>query len=145
MTDNKKKKSFLKMPEYPGGKEEFKKFVANHLKYPQEALSKKIEGMVQLKVEINYDGNVSEISVEHGLGYGCDEEAVRVAKLLKFGEVRNRGVKVKATKKVKIQFKLPAAKTTITYEYKAEAKKQPKVSEQKTKKPEVKYTYTIKF
>jgi len=34
------KKRFLKLPEYPGGKEAFKKYIRTNIRYPSEALEK---------------------------------------------------------------------------------------------------------
>ena len=124
--------TFLNLPEYPGGKEQFKQFVKEHLRYPKQALEKKIEGIVFLSAEVTGKGDVQNIKVEKGIGYGCDEEAARVLSLMKFGGVTNRGVRVKARKKFRINFKLPKTrKQTYTYSYKKEEgdKKKP---EQKT-------------
>lgn len=136
---HKKPVTFLNLPEYPGGKEQFKQFVKKHLKYPREALDNKIEGLVLLNAEVSHRGDVSNVKVEKGIGYGCDEEASRILGLMKFGGVKNRGVKVKTTKRFKINFKLPG-KTShpITYSFK-ETKKD-------ITKPEGKssgYSYTI--
>ncbi len=131
--------TFLKFPEYPGGKEPFKRFVREHLKYPQEALENKIEGTVYLNAEITHKGEVIHIKVEKGIGYGCDEEAKRVLSLMKFGGVKNRGVKVKTRKKFRINFKLPENKD-ITYKY--SFKKGRSKPEDPSEKSTV-YSYTI--
>ncbi len=101
------KKKFLNLPEYPGGKEAFKAYIKSNLKYPEEALRQKVEGIVHLKAEIDDNGHVGDVVVEKGLGAGCDEEAVRLIKNIRFGGVKNRGVRVKNRKKFRIEFKLP--------------------------------------
>lgn len=60
------------------------KFVEEQLKYPDEAIKHQIEGTVVVKIEINYLGDVVDAHIISGLGHGCDQEAVRVVKLLKF-------------------------------------------------------------
>ncbi|NQU88039.1 MAG: energy transducer TonB [Mariniphaga sp.] len=113
---HKKPNTFLNLPEYPGGKEQLKKFVKEHLRYPKEALEHKIEGLVIVSAEITYKGDVINSKVEKGIGYGCDEEAIRVVNLMRFGGAKNRGVKVKARKKFRINFKLPKAPSrSLTY------------------------------
>ncbi|MDH5398807.1 MAG: TonB family protein [Cyclobacteriaceae bacterium] len=60
------------------GIREFKKYIQENLRYPTEALNEKIEGRVILVFNVQPDGSVTHIAVSKGLGYGCDEEAVRL-------------------------------------------------------------------
>lgn len=120
-----KKKHFLKLPEYPGGKEEFRKYILENLKYPEEALKNRVEGIVHISAEINDNGEVSNAKIEKGIGFGCDEEALRLIYDAHFGEVKNRGLRVKTKKKFRIQFKLNEKKiiqtnnhSNIQYSYK---------------------------
>lgn len=121
---HKKPATFLNLPEYPGGREQFKQFVKKHLIYPEEALHKRVEGTVILNANVTHKGNVENIKVEKGVGYGCDEEAVRILGLMRFGSVKNRGVRVRAGKKFKINFKLPP-KPSVSYSFKAKSKNEP--------------------
>ncbi len=107
MEREKKPKHFIQQPEFPGGPKELTKFIYENLRYPAEAVKAKIEGSVYLEYDIDYRGNVVETRVIQGLGYGCDEEAARVVKLLKFAVGRNRGVRVLFHQKAHIRFKLP--------------------------------------
>lgn len=107
MEREKKPKHFIQQPEYPGGPKELTKFIYENLRYPAEAVKAKIEGSVYLEYDIDYRGNVVETRVIQSLGYGCDEEAARVVKLLKFAVGRNRGVRVLFHQKAHIRFKLP--------------------------------------
>lgn len=134
------KKNFIKVPTYPGGKDAFIEFIHSNLKYPELALANKIEGFVHLSYEVNNLGEIVSVHVKKGLGYGCDEEAVRLIRLLKYEAVRNRGIKMKAEIKARIKFTLPvvqpfqdekptneAAPMQINYNYTAstEQKKEP--------------------
>ncbi len=107
MEREKKPKHFIQQPEFPGGPKELTKFIYQHLRYPQAALEARIEGTVLIEYDIDFKGNVIESRVLQSLGYGCDEEAARVVRLLKFAVGRNRGVKVIFHKKAHIRFKLP--------------------------------------
>ncbi|MCK6693769.1 MAG: energy transducer TonB [Thermoanaerobaculia bacterium] len=108
MEKEKKAKHFIQQPEYPGGPAALTKFIYANLRYPAAALEAKIEGTVLVEYDIDYKGNVVDTRVLQTLGFGCDEEAVRVVRLLKFAVGRNRGVKVLFHKKAHIRFKLPA-------------------------------------
>src|ERR1700709_2744857 len=89
-----KPESFIKQPRYPGGSKALEEFIRSNLKYPDEALENKIEGTVTLKYDLNVFGAVTDISVVHGIGYGCDEEAVRLVKMLQFEKKRYKGLHV---------------------------------------------------
>jgi TonB family protein len=102
-----KNRVFLNLPEYPGGKTAFKNYLKSNLVYPEEAKNKNVEGVVHLVAEIDDNGYVKGVTVEKGIGAGCDEEAVRLIKNVRFGGVKNRGIRLKTRKKFKIEFKLP--------------------------------------
>jgi protein TonB len=61
-----------------GGMTAFHKFVAEHMKYPQQARRMAVEGKVYCSFVVNRDGTIQDVKVVRGLGAGCDEEAVRV-------------------------------------------------------------------
>ena len=109
MEKDKKKTLFIHQPEYAGGPKALTKFIYENLRYPKDALEASIEGMVVVDYDIDYKGNVTAARVLQGIGHGCDEEACRVVRLLKFDVPKNRGVRVLFHKKAKIQFKRPAA------------------------------------
>ncbi|MBP7496945.1 MAG: TonB family protein [Bacteroidales bacterium] len=70
------------MPQYPGGTEEMIKFIKNNLHYPEAAIKQKIEGKVYVKFVVDVTGELKDIKVKKGIGGGCDEEAVRVIKIM---------------------------------------------------------------
>ncbi|MBU0765090.1 MAG: energy transducer TonB [Bacteroidetes bacterium] len=144
--DHKKKKKFIKVPEYPGGKVAFVKFIKENMKYPEAALEKGIGGIVHLDINIDDSGNILDVRVTKGIGYGCDEEAVRLALLLKYGSVKNRGLRVKTTKKVRIAFR-PEEHRALKYEYKTKKSEKSAEKEMKTGKNDsgTTYGYTISY
>lgn len=107
-----KKKDILKRPEYPGGTKALKDFIANNLQYPKEALEQKIEGTVYLRYDIDHQGVVTTVKVLKKVGFGCDEEAIRLVKMLKFNIDKTRGVRVLYHKTIQIHFRLPISKPT---------------------------------
>lgn len=68
------------MPEYPGGQVAISAYLKKHIEYPKEALTKHIEGKVFVKFLVNNNGDISDVSILRGIGFGCDEEAIRVVK-----------------------------------------------------------------
>jgi TonB family protein len=137
MQEHQHKKKFLNLPKYLGGSKAFKEFIANNLQYPKAALEARVEGSVIVGYDINDNGDVVSPHVLKGLGYGCDEEAIRLVGMLSFEKAKNRGVRVKLTTKTKINFRLPK----ISIHYSAPEKKVP----EKKKEGAVTYEYTIKF
>jgi len=93
-----------KMPEYVGGQAALAKFLQSNIVYPAEAKKLGIEGKVYLNFVIDEQGNVTNVKLLRGIGGGCDEEAIRVVKLMPKwipGE--------QAGKPVKVMFNLPIA------------------------------------
>lgn len=142
MKDNTKDKKFIDLPQYPGGKEAFREFIKKNQRYPKEALENKIEGTVHVKYRVSGTGKVVSAEVTHGLGYGCDEEALRLVKMLKYGKAKNRGLRVTASMRTRINFKLPSQKE-VQFEYTPAKKEKPKAADKP--KQDSGYGYTISF
>jgi TonB family protein len=102
-----RKKSFITLPKYTGGKKAFMEFVSLNLTYPEEALKNKIEGLIHAEYEVDNLGKISDIRIKKGIGYGCDEEAIRILSLMFYEPVHNRGLRIKSKMKARILFKLP--------------------------------------
>lgn len=66
--------------EFPGGINKARQFIANNLQYPREAQENGIEGTVRVKFMVELDGSISNIEIVSKLGYGLDEEVIRVIK-----------------------------------------------------------------
>lgn len=101
-----KEHKFVKKPVYPGGNKALSAFVTRELKYPEKAIKNDIQGTVFAKYDIDYKGNVTKVYIKSGLGSGCDEEAERLIKLLKFDVPRiPYRRRIKFTKSIQIHFK----------------------------------------
>ena len=103
----KNRPTHISKPVYPGGMTALRKFVAKHLKYPETALKERVEGTVTVRYSLDYRGKVVDAKVKKGLGHGCDEEAVRVVKLLRFEVPQSRKKKVRIHQDLNVHFKLP--------------------------------------
>ncbi len=86
-------------------KNEHLNYILNNLKYPEAARKKNIEGTVIIDFKVDANGNVIDAKVEDGIGYGCDEEALRVVKELKNFEP-NKKFDGETNLKLPIKFKL---------------------------------------
>lgn len=90
------------MPEPYGGMEALYKKIG----YPYEAKEEGIEGTVKAVVFIDRDGEVLDVQIIEGIGYGCDE-AVKTSILYhRFKPGLIRGQKVKVQMEMTFEFKL---------------------------------------
>ncbi|MFD2248161.1 energy transducer TonB [Pontibacter ruber] len=69
---------------YPGGKEAMYAFIAKELKYPVLAKRNRMQGECIISFTLNEDGSTSGFKILKNVGGGTGEEAMRVAKLIKF-------------------------------------------------------------
>ncbi len=93
-------------PEFPGGLAALGGFVQKNLKYPQQAIQASMSGRVYVSFVVNTDGSLTDVQVVKGIGFGCDEEAMRVIRAMprwKPGKQAGRAVRVR--------FNLPVAFT----------------------------------
>lgn len=67
-------------PRYPGGEDARLLYLKRNTRYPEEAMKAGIQGVVVVLFVVERDGSLSNISIERGIGGGCDEEAIRVVK-----------------------------------------------------------------
>lgn len=93
-------------PQYPGGYKSFIQFLKSQIKYPKSALKAQVQGDVYVSFVIEKDGNLSTAKVERALGYGTDEEAIRVLKLSqKWKPGLEKGKPVRTIYRIPISFK----------------------------------------
>lgn len=93
-------------PEFEGGLQALNKFIGSHLRYPEEASREGQEGKVYVRFVVDEEGNVGDLMLMNRLGYGMDEEALRVVKLIpKFkSPAKVKGEPVKAYYQVPIRY-----------------------------------------
>ena len=113
----KKRKKFLEKPLYPGGAKALREFVNAHLQYPQDAIDQHIEGVVTVAYQVNDDGEVENPTVVKSLCPSCDEEALRIVRMLRYDKARNRGVRLKMNSKLNINFHLAPTPQGQTISY----------------------------
>jgi TonB family protein len=70
-------------PRWNGGSyAETEKEIKQRVKYPEQAKKNSISGTVWVDFTVEASGEATGFKVRQGLGYGCDEEALRVIKSL---------------------------------------------------------------
>jgi TonB family protein len=91
------------------GESAYLNYLSGNLQYPPEALLNKIEGTVKVAFTINPDSTLTGIKVLQSVGFGCDEEAVRlVQKGPKWIPPFRHGQPVEGQHELNITFRLPA-------------------------------------
>lgn len=66
---------------YPYGPDSLMNFIWNNLQYPEAAHKNNVQGEVQISFDVNFDGNLINFSKISNLGFGLEEELIRVIKL----------------------------------------------------------------
>lgn len=95
------------MPEFEGGNRELYRWLSQNLNYPSAAARNNIQGKVFLNFIVEKDGSISHAKVLKGIGFGCDEEALRVVtKMPKWKAGRQNGNLVRVSFTLPINFQL---------------------------------------
>ena len=102
----KNRPSYVSKPVYPGGITAMRKFISENLRYPDQAKAAKVSGTVTIRYSLDYRGKVVDAKVKSSLGYGCDKEAVRVVKMMRFSVPQDRKKKVRIHQDINIHFNL---------------------------------------
>ncbi|RYY27751.1 MAG: energy transducer TonB [Chitinophagaceae bacterium] len=87
------------VPEFPGGKKAIQRFIADNIRYPEEAVQDDVEGTVQVTFVLDENGRVAKAeATSNNIGYGLEQEAIRVVKQMsgwKPGKVAGKNVKTR--------------------------------------------------
>lgn len=95
------------MPQFPGGEEKLRQYVASEVKYPLEAKEAGIRGMVFISFIVNKQGNVENVTVARGVHPLLDKEALRVVKAIpRWIPGTNNGKPENVSYTIPINFKL---------------------------------------
>lgn len=90
-----------------GGYPAFYQYIANNLKYPEQARKMGVEGKVFVQFVLDEQGNITEVKTVKGIGAGCDAEAIRViSESPQWKPAMQRGKKVKQRIIIPIVFDL---------------------------------------
>ena len=91
-----------------GGMQAFYQFIYQNLEYPQAAIASNKDGTAYVRFIIDENGDVQNPHIVAGreLGYGLDQQAVRVVGMTKWNPASHGGRYVKQQKVLPIKFKL---------------------------------------
>ncbi len=65
-------------PMFPGGLSELGKYIGKNIRYPAAAQRANVQGKVFVQFVVGKDGDIRDPRIVKGIGFGCDEEALRV-------------------------------------------------------------------
>lgn len=95
-------------PEYPGGKEALKTYLATNMKYPQTAIDNGIEGVVDVAFIVKADGSIGAIKIVRMVDPDLETEAIRLVKgMPAWTPADKNGQPVDAPAQVEVEFNLP--------------------------------------
>jgi len=86
------------MPEFPGGDAKMFEYISKNLEYPPLAKENSIQGRVVVQFVVDENGKITNAKILKGIGWGCDEEALKVINSMprwKPGKQRNKAVPVR--------------------------------------------------
>lgn len=95
------------MPEFSGGISAMMSFLSKNINYPEIAKQAGISGIVFVGFIIEKNGSLSNIELLRSIGGGCDEEALRVVKLMpNWIPGKQRGLPVRVKLNLPVKFTL---------------------------------------
>jgi protein TonB len=93
------------MPSFKDGS--LNEYLSQQIDYPSAAVTAGVSGAVIILFEIDEKGNVQNPRIEQGMGYGCDQEALRVVSLMpQWTPAIQNGRPVKVLMRLPISFML---------------------------------------
>ena len=98
----------VRLAEPDGGRKAYDQYLDEKKIYPQQAVENKVEGKVTIEFTVGITGVLSDFQVTRKLGYGCDEEVIRLVKegpKWKPSYIDNEAVE--SLVRIKTKFKLP--------------------------------------
>lgn len=71
-------------PFYPAGEQKMYEHVFYNLEYSADAQKAKVNGEVMLNFTVNADSSLSDFTIISSVGYGIDEDIIKLMKQLRF-------------------------------------------------------------
>jgi TonB family protein len=70
----------LEFAQPQGGKKAFQNYLEEKMNYPSQALENKVEGKVTVQFTVAPNGELQDFKILNGIGFGCDDEVIRLIK-----------------------------------------------------------------
>lgn len=94
-------------PQPVGGMNALFEALGNSIQYPEEAKKERVQGKVFVQFIVDKSGEVRDAATIKGIGFGCDEEAVRAVKeAIKWEPARIADMSVSTRMILPVSFKL---------------------------------------
>lgn len=71
-----------KIAEFPGGETNMFNFIGRNIEFPRAAINARVSGRVFVSFIVEKDGSLTDRRIMRGIGYGCDEEVLRIISLM---------------------------------------------------------------
>lgn len=101
--------SAMPKPVFEKDGQKYADFITENLQYPEAAIRQNLTGTVEVFFVVEPSGRPSNIKVLKGIGAGCNEEAIRLAGLLRWQPGMKNGIKVRSEMTLNITFNLPGS------------------------------------
>lgn len=96
----------ITMPEFPGGDVGLSKYLAENVKFPENAKKDSLSRKVFVQFVINQEGDVENVKVVRGVDKAFDKEAIRVVESMpKWEPAKQFGKPIKFTHTIGVGFK----------------------------------------
>ncbi|RIV18735.1 M56 family peptidase [Fibrisoma montanum] len=98
-------------PEFTGGMEGLMEYLSKNIRYPAAAERANVQGRVFVNFVVTKEGDIADVKLLKGIGFGADEEAIRVVqKMPRWKPGSQSGEPVNVRFNLPINFQLKAAK-----------------------------------
>lgn len=92
-------------PQFPGGPEALKQYIRKNLKYPADAINRKVQGTVILSFIVEKDGSIKRVIITKNIDPVLDFEAVRIiASMPQWQPASNKGKTIASMIVIPINF-----------------------------------------
>lgn len=95
------------VPLVPKGNAGLGRYLADNMRYPEEAYRRSIEGIVKVRFVVEPSGSISNLVLAEELGGGCSAEAIRLVYRTPWAPGTKSGKRVRSHAEVSIRFTLP--------------------------------------
>ncbi len=96
----------ITMPEFPGGDVGLSKYLAENVKFPENAKKDSLSRKVFVQFVISQEGDVENVKVARGVDKAFDKEAIRVVESMpKWEPAKQFGKPIKFTHTIVVEFK----------------------------------------
>ena len=80
VTEKNKDSNTIQPPTYPDGEQKLNQYIAQHMRYPERAMPKQIQGKTIIAFIIDQYGKGEDFFMEKSVEYSIDQEVIRVIK-----------------------------------------------------------------